>query len=47
LDRPEIRSFLRLARREAGLRRPRHATPDAVVTRVKIKAAKPAWPRLF
>jgi uncharacterized protein DUF1801 len=47
LDRPEIRPYLRLARKHAGLKRPRHRTPDEVVTRVKQKLAarRPAWPR--
>jgi Domain of unknown function (DU1801) len=45
LDRPEIRAYLREARKRAGLTRPRHRTPDDVVTRVKAKSAakRPAW----
>jgi hypothetical protein len=46
LDRPEIRTYLRQARKRAGLKRPRRSTPDDVVTRVKGKSAarRPAWP---
>ena len=47
LERAEIRTFLRLARRHAGLSRPRRRTPDDVVTRVKTRPSKPAWPQLF
>jgi hypothetical protein len=45
LDRPEIRTYLRQARKVAGLQRPR--TGERVVTRVKQKspARRPAWPR--
>jgi hypothetical protein len=35
LDRPEIRPYLRRARKHAGLKRRRHSTADEVVTRVK------------
>jgi hypothetical protein len=38
LDRPEIRAFLRKARKHAGLTRPRHRSASEVVTRVKAKA---------
>ena len=38
LDRPEIREYLREARKRAGLKRPRNRTPDDVVTRVKPKS---------
>ena len=49
LDRPEIRAFLRQARKRAGLTRPRRRMPDDVVTRVKAKspARRPAWPQTF
>lgn len=49
LDRPEIRAFLRQARKRAGLKRRRLQTADEVVTRVKGKspARRPAWPRTF
>ena len=45
LDRPEIRAYLREARKRAGLERPRNRTPDGVVTRVKAKSSikRPAW----
>jgi hypothetical protein len=39
LDRPEIRRYLRKARRVAGLKRSRDRTTDEVVTRVKQKSA--------
>jgi hypothetical protein len=47
LDGPEIRRYLRQARRQAGLRRRRDRTADEVVTRVKQKSPKrrPAWPQ--
>ena len=49
LDRPEIRAYLRQARKRAGLRRPRQRTADDVVTRVKAKlpTRRPAWPRTY
>ena len=49
LDRPEIRAYLRQARKRAGLKRRCHRTADEVVTRVKQKppAKKPAWPQTF
>ena len=49
LDRPEIRPYLRQARKNAGLKRQRHRTADEVVTRVKQKspARRPAWPQTF
>ncbi len=49
LDRPEIRAYLRKARRHAGLKRPRQRNADEVVTRVKAKspARRPAWPQTF
>jgi hypothetical protein len=45
LDRPEIRRYLRKARRVAGLKRSRDRTADEVVTRVKQKPApiRPDW----
>jgi Domain of unknown function (DU1801) len=47
LDRPEIRPYLRQARRNAGLKRRSHRTADEVVTRVKQKSPTrpPAWPQ--
>jgi Domain of unknown function (DU1801) len=47
LDRPEIRRFLRQARRLAGLRRARRPTANVVVTRVKKKSptTELPWPR--
>jgi hypothetical protein len=39
LDRPEIRRYLRKARRVAGLKRSRDRAADEVVTRVKQKPA--------
>lgn len=49
LDRPEIRSYLREARTQAGLKRPRRGAPKEVVTRVKTKpparAARPQFAR--
>jgi hypothetical protein len=49
LDRPEIRRFLRQARKHAGMARRRTGTAGEVVTRVKQKSApqRPAWPRNF
>ena len=49
LDRPEIRVYLRQARKHAGLKRRRHRTADEVVTRVKQKppTQRPAWPQTF
>jgi hypothetical protein len=46
LDRPEIRGFLRKARKDAGLTARRQHTVDEVVTRVKQKSAtrRPVWP---
>ena len=35
LDRPELRAYLRQARKQAGLKRPRHGMDGDVVTRVK------------
>jgi hypothetical protein len=48
LDQPEIRAYLRQARKRAGLTRRRRAA-DEVVTRVKQKspAKRPAWPQTF
>ena len=40
LDRPEIRAYLREARKQAGLKRPRRRTPNDVVTRVKTNPAR-------
>ena len=39
LDRPEIRTYLRRARKHAGLKRPRQRTVDDVVTVVKVRGA--------
>lgn len=39
LDRPEIRAYLRRARKHAGLTRPRQRTADDVITVVKAKPA--------
>jgi Domain of unknown function (DU1801) len=49
LDRPEIRAFLRKARKHAGLKRRSQGMTDHVVTRVKQKSARatPAWPQMF
>jgi hypothetical protein len=50
LDRPEVRTFLRQARKRAGLRRRTGRTPGEVVTKVKPKSAssrRPAWPPGF
>ncbi len=49
LDRPEIRAYLRKARKHAGLKRQRHSATDEVVTRVKQRspARRPAWPQAF
>jgi hypothetical protein len=45
LDRPEIRAFLRRARRHAGIKRRNPGTPEDVVTRVKPRSPKPGvWP---
>src|SRR5438552_2591197 len=40
LDRPEIRAYLRQARKQAGVKRPRQRTVDDVVT--VVKATRPA-----
>ena len=47
LDRPEIRAYLRQARKHAGLRRPRQRTAGDVITRVKSTSPmrRPAWPQ--
>ena len=49
LDRPEIRRYLRQARKLVGLARPRQRTAADVVTRVKGRspAREPAWPQNF
>jgi hypothetical protein len=48
LDRPEIRAYLREARRGAGLKRPRQRTADDVVTRIKPTSPKQlAWPQTW
>ena len=49
LDQPEIRRYLRQARKRAGLKRRRDRTAGEVVTRVKPKspARPPAWPKTF
>ena len=48
LDRPEIRRYLRQARKHAGLPRRSHGTAAEVVTRVKRKppVRQPAWSRM-
>jgi hypothetical protein len=48
LDRPEIRPYLRHARRQAGLKRRSGRTAAEVVTRVKQKspASRPPWPQM-
>jgi hypothetical protein len=44
LDRPEIRRYLRKARRVAGLKRSRDRSTEEVVTRVKQKSVpRPDW----
>jgi len=47
LDRPELRPYLREARKRAGGRRSRTRTPPEVVTRVKARSMpkRPAWQR--
>ena len=45
LDRPELRSYIREARRRAS-RVARGLTPEGVVTRVKRSSPRPAWPRM-
>jgi hypothetical protein len=47
LDRPEVRAYLRQARKHAGLKRRRHGTADEVLTKVKQKSPtrRPAWPQ--
>jgi hypothetical protein len=49
LDRPEIRVFLRQARKRAGLKRRRDETAGEVVTRVKRTSptSRAAWPPEF
>jgi uncharacterized protein DUF1801 len=49
LERPEIRRYLRQARKHAGLKRRRPGTADEVVTRVKQKspARRPARRQAF
>jgi hypothetical protein len=44
LDRPDIRKFLRRARKHAGVRRRRDETAGEVVTRVKPPRKRPAGP---
>jgi hypothetical protein len=45
LDRPELRRYLREARKPAGLTRPRDRTEDGVVTRVKPPRSRvQSWP---
>jgi hypothetical protein len=45
LDRPELRQYLRAARKRAGLKRPRVRTDDDVVTRVKPPRSRlQSWP---
>jgi Domain of unknown function (DU1801) len=48
LDRPELRVYLRQARRRSPLRSRRRTTPDDVITRIKrAPARRPDFPRLF
>jgi hypothetical protein len=48
LDRPELRTYLREARRRSPLRRTRRTTPDGVVTRFKTKPTRrPHLQRMF
>ena len=49
LHRPELRAFLRQARRNAGIERRRNRSAGDVVTRVKQKARvkRPVWPPPF
>ena len=49
LDRPEIRTYLRAARKGAGLPRPSRRTPADVVTRVKAAAPtrRLTWPETW
>ena len=49
LEQPEVKVYLRQARKRAGLRRRRGRTTDQVVTRVKQKspAKRPAWAQTF
>jgi uncharacterized protein DUF1801 len=48
LDRPELRAYLRQARRRAGIRRTRQQTAADVVTRVKkTRRADNVWPPRF
>jgi hypothetical protein len=49
LDRPEIRAFLRQARKNAGIKRRRDRSADEVVTRVKqkVRAKRTVWPQTF
>jgi uncharacterized protein DUF1801 len=48
LDQPELRVYLRQARRDAGAKPPKRGEPRDVVTRVKRPSpSKQIWPRLF
>jgi hypothetical protein len=50
LDRPEVRTFLRRARKRAGFKRRSSRTSDEVVTKVKPKSSsgrRAAWPPAF
>jgi hypothetical protein len=48
LDRPELRAYLREARRRSALRARRRTNPEDVETRVKKKAARRTeFPRMF
>ena len=44
LDRPEIRAYLRQARKRAGVKRPRQRTADDVVTVIKARRPAPLGP---
>jgi hypothetical protein len=48
LDHPELRAYLREARRRSPLRATRRTNPDDVITSVKKKATRrPDFPRMF
>ncbi len=49
LDRPELRAYLRQARKQSGLKRMRRTSSDDVVTRVKRSSPtrRPLLPRMF
>jgi uncharacterized protein DUF1801 len=47
LDRPELRTYLREARRRSPLRATRRTNPGDVMTKVKKPARRPQFPRMF